>query len=48
MFGGKIGSGYCWGKYMVIYRKSGVKSENVYARIYMRDADIVLRLFLPM
>ena len=44
-FGGKIGSGYCWGKYMVIYTKSGVKSKNVYARIYIREADIVLRLF---
>ncbi len=44
-FGGKIGSGFCWGKYMVIYTKSGVKSKNVYARIYMRDVDIVLRLF---
>jgi hypothetical protein len=45
-FGGKIGSGYCWGKYMLIYRKTGVKSQNVYARIYIRDASIVLRLFL--
>jgi hypothetical protein len=45
-FGAKIGSGYCWGRYMLIYRKSGVKSEKVYARIYLRDADIVLRLFL--
>lgn len=45
-FGGKIGSGYCWGKYMLIYRKSGVKSEKVFARIYIRDTSIVLRLFL--
>ena len=45
-FGGKIGSGYCWGKYMLIYRKSGVKSDRVFARIYIRDASIVLRLFL--
>jgi hypothetical protein len=45
-FGGKIGSGYCWGKYMLIYRKSAVKSERVYARIYIRDESIVLRLFL--
>jgi hypothetical protein len=41
-----IGSGYCWGKYMVIYRKSGVKSDKVYARIYLRDTSTVLRLFL--
>src|SRR5512145_1477598 len=45
-FGDKIGSGYCWGKYMLIYRKSGVKSEKVFARIYIRDTSIVLRLFL--
>jgi hypothetical protein len=45
-FGGQIGSGYCWGRYMLIYRRSGVKSEKVYARIYIRDQSIVLRLFL--
>jgi hypothetical protein len=45
-FGHQIGSGYCWGRYMAIYRRSGVKSNNVYARIYMRDAGIALRLFL--
>lgn len=44
-FGGKIGSGYCWGKYMVIYTKSGVKSKKVFARIYIRDESIVLRFF---
>ena len=45
-FGSQIGSGFCWGKYMLIYRKTGVKSEKVYARIYIRDTSIVLRLFL--
>ncbi len=45
-FGSKIGSGYCWGQYMLIYTRSGVKSKNVYARIYVREASIVLRLFL--
>jgi len=45
-YGGKIGSGYCWGQYMLIYRKTGVKSDNVYARIYIREASILLRLFL--
>jgi len=44
-FGNKIGSGYCWGKYMIIYTKSGVKSRKVVARIYIRDDSIVLRLF---
>jgi len=45
-FGDKIGDGFCWGKYMIIFRKSGVKSKNVFARIYIRDSSIVLRLFL--
>ena len=45
-FGDKIGSGYCWGKYMLIYTKAGVKSKKVFARIYIRDDSIVLRLFL--
>jgi hypothetical protein len=45
-FGNTIGSGFCWGKYMLIYRKTGVKSQNVYARIYIRDESILLRLFL--
>jgi hypothetical protein len=44
--GGNIGSGYCWGRYMLIYRRSGLKSQNVYARIYIRESTIVLRLFL--
>lgn len=44
-FGGTIGSGFCWGKYMVIYTKVGVKSKKVYARIYIRGDSIVLRLF---
>lgn len=44
-FGEKIGSGYCWGKYMIIYTKSRVKSKRVYARVYMRPASIALRLF---
>jgi hypothetical protein len=44
-FGNKIGSGFCWGKYMMIYTKSGVKSKNVCVRIYIRETSIVLRLF---
>lgn len=44
-YGGKIGSGFCWGKYMIIYRKSGSKSEKVFARIYIKDESVVLRLF---
>lgn len=42
---GNIGDGFCWGRYMIIYRKAGVKSETVYARIYIRDDGIRLRLF---
>lgn len=45
-FGGSIGSGFCWGKYMIIYSKLGVKSKKVVARIYIRENCIVLRLFL--
>lgn len=41
-----IGNGYCWGKYMIIYSKTGAKSKKVAARIYIRDDSIVLRLFL--
>lgn len=40
-----MGNGFCWGKYMIIYRKENVKSKNVYARIYIRDDSICLRLF---
>lgn len=45
-FGGSIGDGYCWGKYMIIYSKTGMKSKQVAARIYMRESGIILRLFL--
>lgn len=46
-YGGSIGSGYCWGRYMIIYSKTGVKSKKVPARIYIRESgEIVLRLFL--
>lgn len=38
-------NGFCWGRYMLIYRKSGVKSKNVYARIYVREKSICLRMF---
>lgn len=45
-FGDKVGDGYCWGRYMIIYTKSEVKSKKVFARIYIRDESLVLRLFL--
>lgn len=45
-FGGNIGNGYCWGKYMIIYSKVGIKSKKVIARIYIRENSIVLRLYL--
>ena len=44
-FGGGIGDGYCWGKYMIIYAKTGVKTKSVSARIFIREKSIVLRLF---
>jgi hypothetical protein len=44
-FGGRIGDGYCWGPYMIIYAKTGVKAKKVAARIYIREDGIVLRLF---
>ena len=43
--GGEIGSGYCWGKYMLIFRKANVKSKKVAARIYIKEDSIVLRMF---
>lgn len=44
-FGGDIGSGYCWGKYMIVYKKTGVKNSKSYARIYIRENGIVLRMY---
>jgi len=43
--GNKIGEGFCWGRYMIIYTKTGVKSKKVYARIYIREKSIALRMF---
>ncbi len=45
-FGQQIGTGYCWGRYMVIYRKKHAKSDKVYARLYLLENAIVVRLFL--
>ena len=45
-FGGTIGSGICWGRFMIIYGKTGTKSRPCVARIYIRDDGIDLRLFL--
>lgn len=45
-YGDSIGSGFCWGKYMLIFRKANAKTKNVVARIYIREDAIVLRLFL--
>ncbi len=44
-YGGGIGDGYCWGKYMIIYSKKGAKTPKVVARIFIRESSIVLRLF---
>ena len=45
-FGNHIGSGYCWGRYLLIYIRVGVKSKKVFAHIYIREESIVLCLFL--
>lgn len=45
-FGGGIGDGVCWGKYMILYTRKGVKYKKVAARIYIREKGIALRLFL--
>jgi hypothetical protein len=41
-FGGKIGNGFCWGNYMIIYSKTGVKNKKVIARIYIRDKGAII------
>lgn len=45
-FRGSIGSGYCWGRYMLIYTRGGEKARNVTARVYLAERGITLRLFL--
>lgn len=40
-----IGDGYCWGRKMIIYTKDGVKSKKSYARIYLRENDLILRMY---
>ena len=44
-FGGSIGSGFCWGSYMIVWSKVGVKAKRVAARVFIHDNHIVLRLF---
>jgi hypothetical protein len=41
-FGGEIGNGFCWGNYMVIYSKTGIKNKKVIARIYIRDNCVIV------
>ena len=45
-YGGKIEKGYCWGRHMLIYRKTDAGSKQVYARLYLRESGSVLRLYL--
>lgn len=44
-YGDRICDGICWGKYMLIFRKSGVKTKKVFARIYIRDSYILPRMY---
>jgi hypothetical protein len=43
--GNTICNGACWGRYMVVYRKAGARSRAVYARMYIRESGMVLRMF---
>lgn len=41
-----ICNGFCWGKYMIIYTKAGVKSQKSYARIYIQEnGSVYLRMY---
>lgn len=44
--GNEMHEGFCWGKYMLIYRKKNTKDKQGIARIYIREDGIVLRLYL--
>ena len=44
-YGGAIGSGHGWGKFMIIYGKTGTKSRTVRARIYIREDGITMRFY---
>ena len=37
--------GYMWGRFMFVYYKLGVNAKKVAARIYVREDNIVLRLY---
>jgi len=41
-FGGEIGSGFCWGNYMIIYSQKSVKTKKIIARIYIRDDGVIV------
>jgi len=46
-YGGGIGDGHAWGKYQIVYGKTGTKSRPCAVRIYIKDNGAVqLRLFL--
>ncbi|MGI6153160.1 MAG: hypothetical protein ACOYJB_04905 [Christensenellaceae bacterium] len=42
---GGLRDGFCWGKHMLVYVKSGVKSKKSYARVYIRENEVVLRMY---
>ncbi len=44
--GGEVRGGFCWGKYMLVYTKAGVKSDKSYCRVYLRDIGAAVRLYL--
>lgn len=38
--------GFCWGVFMLSYSRTGLKSKKVMARIYVREQELILRLYL--
>ena len=37
--------GFCWGNHMIIYTKANVKSKKSYARIYLKDNELIVRMY---
>ncbi len=44
-FDGGIGDGYRWGRYMILYTKTGTKSKKGIARIYIREQPLFKVIF---
>lgn len=44
--GSEFRDGFCWGIFMLVYTKIGVKSDKCYCRIYLRKESIAVRMYL--